>query len=87
MIAVPYDTCGNVCGMERTTIYLPAELKSAVAIEARRRRQSEAAVIRDAISQLTAGASRPAPRGGFIQGGPPLDTTRLDDYLTGFGAQ
>jgi len=65
---------------QKTTIYLPDELKAAVEREARRRAVSEAQVIRDAIS---AAVERPRPRGGFLTGEPMAD--RVDELLVGFG--
>ncbi len=64
----------------KTTIYLPDELKQAVARMARMERVSEAEIIRRAIaSEVT----RPAPRSGIIEGEPIAD--RVDELLTGFG--
>ena len=71
--------------MERTTVYLPRDLKEGITREAARRGTSEAEVIREAVRQLVGEAERPRPRGGFIDTGEPIDTTRLDDYLVGFG--
>lgn len=64
----------------KTTIYLPEDLKKAVENEARRLGQSEAEVIRHAISKAVA---RPRPRGGLYQGEP--IAANADDLLTGFG--
>jgi len=48
--------------MEKTTIYLPPELKQAVKRLARERKCSEADVIRDALAKLATGAEPPTPR-------------------------
>lgn len=65
---------------QKTTIYLPDDLKVAVEREARRRGLSEAEVIRQAIS----GAVRhPRPRPGIIDGEP--IAAHDEESLTGFG--
>ena len=64
----------------KTTIYLPVELKEALAAEARRRGQSEAEVVREAISALV---TRPRPRPGVVAGEPFAE--RSEELLTGFG--
>lgn len=66
--------------MKKTTVYLPTELKSALAGEARRRGCSEAEVIRDAVADAV---SRPRPRGGLFDGEPLA--ARVDELLAGFG--
>lgn len=67
--------------MEKTTLYLPADLKAAVERQARARGIAEAQVIREAIS---AAVVRPAPRGGLIESGEPM-ASRVDELLRGFG--
>jgi len=69
--------------MDKTTVYLPAELKSAIKRVARRRAVSEATVIRDAIRDAV-GADRPRPRGGLFASGSPI-ARQADDHLPGFG--
>lgn len=64
----------------KTTIYLPDDLKAAVEREARRRRSSEAEVIRDAVRRAVA---RPAPSAGILDGEP--IAARADELLAGFG--
>lgn len=64
----------------KTTIYLPDELKEALTAEAHRRGQSEAEVVREAISALV---RRPAPRPGIIEGEP--IAARSEELLSGFG--
>ena len=69
--------------MDKTTVYLPPELKSAIRRVARRRGVSEAEVIRDSIRSAV-GDERPRPHGGLFASGAPI--ARLgDDHLTGFG--
>ena len=69
--------------MNKTTIYLPAELQSAVKQAARRRGVSEAEVIRDSIRSAV-GAERPRPHGGLFASGAPI-AREADDHLSGFG--
>jgi hypothetical protein len=69
--------------MEKTTVYLPGDLKDAVKRAARRRGVSEAAVIRDSIRAAVA-PDRPRPRGGLFASGDPM-AERVDELLAGFG--
>lgn len=69
--------------MDKTTIYLPADLKSAIKQVARRRGISEAEVIRDSLRSAV-GGERPRPRGGLFASGAPI-ARRDEDHLTGFG--
>ncbi|CAN5547582.1 type II toxin-antitoxin system antitoxin VapB26 [soil metagenome] len=68
-------------GMQKTTLYLPDELKVAVEREARQRGVSEAQVIRQAIADAVV---RPAPRGGLFASREPM-ADRVDELLVGFG--
>lgn len=65
---------------QKTTIYLPDDLKASIEREASRRNCSEAQVIRDAVA---AAVSRPRPLAGFINAEPIAD--RVDELLAGFG--
>jgi len=67
--------------MEKTTLYLPAELKAAIEHRARARGVAEAQVIREAIA---AAVVRPAPRAGFIESHEPI-ASRAEELLDGFG--
>jgi hypothetical protein len=69
--------------VDKTTIYLPAELRSAVKRAARRRGISEAEVIRDSIRSAV-GAERPRPQGSLFASGAPV-AREADDHLPGFG--
>jgi hypothetical protein len=69
--------------MEKTTVYLPDDLKKAVKSAARQRRVSEATVIRDAIRSAVA-PDRPLPRPGLFASGDPMGD-RVDALLSGFG--
>jgi hypothetical protein len=69
--------------MEKTTIYLPSDLKSAIKRAARRRGVSEAEVVRDSIRTVI-GRERPHPRGGLFASGAPI-ALRDEEHLSGFG--
>ncbi len=65
---------------QKTTVYLPDDLKLAIEREALRRRCSEAQVIRDAVA---AAVARPRPNAALIDGEP--IAARVDELLNGFG--
>lgn len=69
--------------MDKTTVYLPDELKAAVKRAARQRGVSEAQVIRESIRAAVSGA-KPPPRGGLYAGSEPI-ARRVDELLAGFG--
>jgi hypothetical protein len=69
--------------MEKTTLYLPLELKAAVKRVASERGISEAEVIRESL-RSTVGLLRPAPRGGLFASGAPI-ARQPDQHLAGFG--
>jgi len=48
--------------VERTTVYLPRELRAALRAEARRRGQPQSVLIREALEKLLAGAEPALPR-------------------------
>jgi hypothetical protein len=66
--------------MTKTTVYLPTDLKEAVAREARQRGIPEAEVIRQAIA---AALRRPAPRSGLFASAAFAD--RANEFMAGFG--
>lgn len=69
--------------VEKTTIYLPDDLREAVKHAARQRGLSEAEIIRESI-RATVGARRPRPRGGLFASGAPM-ARHVDEHLVGFG--
>lgn len=72
---------GIMYGMsQKTTVYLPDQLKARIEAAARRKRCSEAQIIRDALER---GVERPRPRSGILAGEPFAD--RADELLAGFG--
>jgi hypothetical protein len=71
--------------MEKTTLYLPPELKAAIKRVANERGVSEAEVIRESL-RAAVGSTRPAPRGGLFASGAPI-ARQADQHLVGFGEQ
>jgi plasmid stability protein len=71
--------------MTKTTIYLPDDLKQAIARIASASGRSEAEVIRDALRTMVRGAGRPRPRGALFTSGDPFLSERVDEALAGFG--
>lgn len=69
--------------MEKTTVYLPDDLKSAIKRAAARQGVSEAEVIRGAIRHVV-GDVRPRPNGGLFSSGRPI-ARQADELLAGFG--
>jgi len=75
-----YHTC-----MNKTTVYLPDELKQAVERIAAEAGRSEADVIRGAIAELARTSQRPRPKGGLFAGGDASLSGGVDEALAGFG--
>jgi len=69
--------------VEKTTLYLPEDLKVAIRRAAAQKGVSEAEVIRQSIRQAI-GASRPRPHGGLFSSGQPI-ARQADEMLAGFG--
>jgi hypothetical protein len=69
-------------GMVKTTVYLPEELKAALARTAAATGRSEADLIRDGIASIVAAQEPPEPRPLFSHGGL---ARRVDELLEGFG--
>lgn len=67
-------------GMDKTTVYLPDELKAALTRLALQQGRSQADIIRRAVAQAVA---RPAPEFGFLDEAPIAE--RVDEHLSGFG--
>lgn len=81
----PIATYGTVYGMEKTTLYLPRELKSAVERAAAERDCTEAEVVREALRALTMKTEAPAPRLPLFASGKPGLARRAKAELKGFG--
>jgi len=72
--------------MDKTTVYLPPELKQAVRRVARRRKCSEAELIREALVWLTSTDEPPSPKLPLFRSRGPSIAERVDDVLAeGFG--
>ena len=69
--------------VQKTTLYLPEELKAAVKRTAAERGVSEAEIIRDSI-RASVGGVRPRPRGGLYSSGRPI-ARDAEEILAGFG--
>jgi plasmid stability protein len=76
---------GTIRSVNKTTVYLPDELKQALKRTAAAAGRSEAQVIRDAIELVTSRAERPAPRGALFSSGDGSLSERVDELLAGFG--
>ncbi len=72
-------------GMQKTTVYLPDELKRALAELAVRKGQSEAELVREALFALTASEGPPAPRLPLFRSGRPSLAEHVEEHLKGFG--
>ena len=73
--------------MEKTTVYLPRELKRALARLASRRGASEAQLLREAVARLTEGIEAPAPRLPLFRAKGPSIAEDVDRALKGFGGR
>jgi predicted transcriptional regulator len=71
--------------MRKTTVYLPDDLKAQLARLANLTGQSEAELIREAVSKLVSDAERPRPRGGIFDSHEGGLAARVDEALAGFG--
>jgi Arc/MetJ-type ribon-helix-helix transcriptional regulator len=73
--------------MDKTTVYLPRELKQALTRLARGRRCSEAELLREAVSRLTREGEAPAPRLRLFRASGSSIAADVDRALQGFGAK
>lgn len=71
--------------VNKTTVYLPDELKLAVERVAATTGRSEAEVIRAAIATLTKASERPRPAGGLFASGDSSLSELTEQALEGFG--
>lgn len=72
-------------GMNKTTVYLPDEMKEALTRAARRRRISEAELIREGVALAIAREVPPKPRLPLFDSGRSDLAERFDELLAGFG--
>jgi len=73
--------------MTKTTVYLPPELKRALARLARERRCSEAELLREAVARLAAEGEAPAPKLPLFRSKGASIAEDIDRALEGFGRQ
>ena len=72
-------------GMEKTTVYLPDELKRALRRAARSTGRSEADLIREGVGLVTGTHRIAEARLPLFESGQPDLADRVDELLTGFG--
>ena len=74
-------------GVHKTTVYLPADLKTSLRSMARDTGISEAELIRQAVGEKVLGYPRPRPRVPLTGHGlgDPEAAHRVDELLAGFG--
>ena len=72
-------------GMERTTVYLPEDLKFDLAQTARATGRSEADLIRQGVQQVVAAYGTPKPRIPLFRSNDPMLAENVDQHLEGFG--
>ena len=73
-------------GMEKTTVYVPADLKQAVARAAAAEGLSQAEWMRNTLRQASARAAPPKPRLPLFESGKPRLAEQIDQALEGFGS-
>jgi len=71
--------------MTKTTVYLPVELKRALARVARARDISQADLLREAVSRATSDSEAPTPRLPLFRAKGPSIAEDIDRALEGFG--
>lgn len=72
-------------GMQKTTVYIPDDMKKALGKAAAARGISEASLIREALHAVTAQIPPPRPRLPLFKSGKPHLAERMDESLSGFG--
>ena len=72
-------------GMQKTTVYIPDDVKQALGRAAAARGVSEAELIREALRTLTSLATPPRPRLPLFKSGKPRLAERVEEALSGFG--
>lgn len=71
--------------MQKTTVYIPSDVKLALGRIAAARGLSEAEVIRHALRAVTTEVVAPRPRVPLFKSGKPHLAEQVDDALAGFG--
>jgi hypothetical protein len=72
-------------GMQKTTVYIPEDVKRALGQAAAARGVSEAELIREALRMITSSTPPPRPRLPLFRSGKPGLAKRMDEALEGFG--
>ncbi len=71
--------------MNKTTVYLPEELKQSLRRMAAASGRSEAELIREAVAAQVSASDQPRPRGQLFASGDPSLAEHADEALAGFG--
>ena len=71
--------------MQKTTVYIPKDVKRVLGQVAAARGVSEAELIREALRALTSKTASPGPRLPLFKSGKPRLAERVDQALLGFG--
>ena len=79
------DTYGKMYGMQKTTVYIPEDIKEALAILASQKGKSEAELIREALRLFVASTKPPRPKIPLFKGDQPHLAEGIDEALSGFG--
>lgn len=72
-------------GMQKTTVYIPQDVKLALGRVAAARGLSEAQLIREALRTVTSQAAPPRPCLPLFKSGKRRLAERVDEELAGFG--
>lgn len=72
-------------GMQKTTVYIPEDVKRALGQAAAARGVSEAELIREALRTLTSQTVPPRPRLPLFKSAKPRLAERVEEMLRGFG--
>lgn len=80
-----HETYGTIYGMQKTTVYLPDDLKAALARAAADTGRSEADLIREGIWLAVARSTPPEPTIPILVSEDPTFAERAEQLLRGFG--
>ena len=72
-------------GMQKTTVYIPEDVKRALGRTAAARGVSEAELVREALRAFTSKTAPPHPRLPLFKSGKPRLAERIDEALLEFG--
>ncbi len=79
------QTYATMYVMQRTTVYLPEDLKLNLRRTARAAGRSEADLIREGVRQVVAVYDSPRPRIPLFRSSDPTLAEHVDEHLKGFG--